>query len=96
MWDRIVMRRAMDNILPQKIQWRTSKAGLGMNFRKNMLQFDENTLEDLIYKNSDLIAEYVDVKHLKETLKQYMEGNKLVEPLDLWLSVILIIWIKNN
>ena len=90
------MRRAMNNILPIKIQWRTSKAGLGMNFRKNMLKYDEKTLEDLISKNSDLITEYVDVKHLKDTLKQYIMGNNLIEPLDLWLVVILIMWIKNN
>ena len=31
-WDRIILRRAMDNILPPKIQWRILKSKLGANF----------------------------------------------------------------
>lgn len=92
-YDRIVMRRAMENILPSKIQYRSSKGALGINFKKNMLEYDIETLEKS-FQDIDLIGEYVNTKYLKEIFKKYKLGEEHVEPFDIWLSINLIIWLK--
>ncbi len=96
MWDRVVMRRAMGGILPPEIQWRTTKAGLGMNFRRNMLLYDEKELENVIYKDVENINDFVETDYLKEVYKQYKENTACVNPLPLWLTAVLSIWIKNK
>ena len=95
MWDRIVMRNAMENILPHKIQWRTSKTYLSENFRKNMMLYNKNILENSIIKNSEIISNYVNLEYLKDLYNKYMNSYN-VEEHDLWLATVLITWLKNK
>ena len=90
------MRRAMDGILPSKIQWRVGKTGMGMHFKRNMIMLDKKTLEDAIIKDSELINNYVNLDYLKRSYDLYKEDYKQGETTDLWLSTLLIIWLKNK
>jgi asparagine synthase (glutamine-hydrolysing) len=96
LWDRIIMRRAMENILPSEVQWRVKKTGVGMNFRRNMLLFDQKLLENSIFENGNLIGDYVNLKYLNNLYEKYSNEGKEVEPLNLWLSTVLIRWLMNK
>lgn len=96
MWDRIVMRRAMDGILPKEIQWHTTKTGIGIHFKTSMLKIDKNILEQAIYEDGHLVNKYVDLKKLKRGYKEYEKNVESSDAIDIWLSVVLIIWLKNR
>ncbi len=91
-WDRIVMRRAMEDILPPEIQWRIDKAGLGLNFRRNMLLYDEEILRKT--GEDDVLNEYIDLKNYKNFFKQYQNDFNDVDPLYLWLPSVLNEWLS--
>jgi len=94
-WDRIILRRAMDNILPKKIQWRKQKSKLGYNFDYNFLNFEKNTIEEMITDKYNILREFVDLQELKKCYERYKSD--LTENSDimmLWNSVTLYLWLK--
>jgi asparagine synthase (glutamine-hydrolysing) len=74
-WDRVIMRRAMENILPKEIQLRPTKTSLGLNFHKNLLSFEKPLFEDIIFNQNHLIKDYVDVDFLQEIYEEYSSHN---------------------
>lgn len=73
-WDRIIMRRAMNNILPREVQWRPRKANLSPNFNRKLLEYEQATLDDIITGNTDVISKYVNVSRLNENYEQYLSN----------------------
>lgn len=57
---RVVMRRAMNGILPPEIQWRGDKAYLSPNFNHVLLQFERDRIEDVIEGESPPLEMYAD------------------------------------
>lgn len=97
-WSKIVLRRAMDNIIPIKIQWRPTKVGMGHNFRRNLILYDNELIEDIIYKEIDLIKEYVDIDVLRDSYEIYKKsGDKNKRAIrNIWKSVTLGLWLKKQ
>ena len=97
-WDRIILRRAMDNILPPKIQWRILKSKLGANFRRNFMLFEKELIEKMIYQDYSLIEDYVDKEVLKKSYALYKEicpkKNKSV--MNIWKAITLGLWLKET
>lgn len=87
-WTRIVMRRGMEDILPPKIQWRTSKMDFISNFRQGLLVAEKQRLEQLLFEESAEIAKYVDLDVLKQ---KYLEGEDWQF---IWRSVSLGLWLN--
>ncbi|HOI41198.1 MAG TPA: lasso peptide isopeptide bond-forming cyclase, partial [Methanobacterium sp.] len=91
MWDRIVMRRAMENILPAEIQWRTTKGNLSLNFRRNMLFYDKETLDKIIFKDDEITRNFINQEYLIEIYNKYKDDFTSVDPLYMWLPIVLSI-----
>jgi asparagine synthase (glutamine-hydrolysing) len=70
-WTRVVMRRAMTNILPPKVQWRTSKGYLGSHFRRRLLEDEREALDEVIVNNPQFLEAYVDVSALRAAYHRY-------------------------
>jgi asparagine synthase (glutamine-hydrolysing) len=70
-WTRVVLRRAMQGILPEKVQWRLRKASLAPNFRRKLLEYDRAVLESVILNEPERIAEFVDVPALQAAYHRY-------------------------
>jgi asparagine synthase (glutamine-hydrolysing) len=70
-WTRVVLRRAMQGILPEKVQWRLRKASLAPNFRRKMLEYDRGVLESVILNEPEQIEEFVDVPALQAAYERY-------------------------
>ena len=93
-WTRVVMRRAMANILPDEVRWRVGKANLSPNFTRRLLDYDRGLLDDVIMNDPQVIGDYVDVSALRDVYHRYAsqpmsEGDALtvygVVTLALWL-----------
>ncbi len=95
-WDRIILRRAMDNILPPKIRCRRHKSRLGANFRRNLLLFERELIENVIYKHPYLIEDFVNIDGLKSSYYIYKDGKPGYKKasLQVWKALTLALWLE--
>lgn len=94
-YDRLILRRAMENIIPEGIRKRIIKTDLGPNFNKNMRKMEKNSMDDLILKNSSVIENYVDIPLLQEKYMEYVAGNTQHSH-EIWDILVLGLWLEKN
>lgn len=100
-WDRVIMRRAMKNILPKEIQWRKGKADLSMNFHKSLKQNEMDLMDDILFNKIDVLEKYVDIKKLQKIYNQYKsrDTRKSVyrdtrDSIYIWSSITIFWWLN--
>ena len=82
-WTRIVLRRAMEGILPVENQWRPGKADLSPHIDFKLQGQERQLLIQTLERVSPLIADYVDVNKLREICERYGHSS---QPEDLFMS----------
>jgi len=92
-WNRYIMRLAMENILPEEVQWRPGKANLNVSFKRNLMLFEKDTILEFVNDNYGKIEEYVNKNNLKKILEENLKG-KENNLFNLWLIILLNSWIK--
>jgi asparagine synthase (glutamine-hydrolysing) len=70
-WTRIVQRRAMQGILPEEVRWRFAKAELGPNLVRQLLNYETETLEEVILHNPGVVEPYVDLPALQSVYQRF-------------------------
>jgi asparagine synthase (glutamine-hydrolysing) len=93
-WTRYVMRRAMEGILPEMIQWRGGKANFSDNFQLTRFDADQALLEEVIVRDPGGLAEYVDVNALRGLYQRYLARRLNSDALAIWKAVTLALWLK--
>lgn len=91
-WPRSLQRRAMQGILPPKVQWRKSKADLSPNFCRNLLMLDRNTLERVLEKEAKAIDEFVNVMALSRLYQRYTCSPSNADAMKLFMAVTFAAW----
>jgi asparagine synthase (glutamine-hydrolysing) len=69
-WNRYIMRRAMQGLLPEKVQWRLSKSNLSPNIRRGLLE-NREILETLLPRDGKIIEQYIDNSVVQEALDRF-------------------------
>lgn len=95
-WSRLVMRRAMANILPVEVQWRGGKAGLGPVYNRGMLRFERKLMDEVVLGNGGGLQEYVDMAVLRQVYKRYLSGKNSKDLLLVWEAVNLAVWLHQS
>jgi asparagine synthase (glutamine-hydrolysing) len=99
-WTRIIMRRAMEGILPNEIQWRFTKANLIPNFVRNLRGYENDLLSDVIHnpQNLKIIEPFVNLTELNETYLRFNSHPSINETdaLLLYGVLVLALWLKKN
>jgi len=95
-WTRIVLRRALGNILPVEVQWRQNKSNLGPNFERGLLRYERERLEDVILKDSQIIEKYVDLNFLRDAYRRFESGQAGNDALTIWKAVSLSVWLQRT
>jgi len=95
-WTRYIFRRAMEGVLPRKIQWRLTKADFNMNFKRALLHYEKDMLERIIFSDFKMIEPYVNVPALQATyLRLVNRSSSAVNDAFLVYGVItLALWLK--
>lgn len=94
-FDRLILRRAMKNILPEEIRKRIIKTDLNPNFNRSLLKFEKKCIDNLIIENPSVLEKYVDVPFLQKEYAQYLSGN--TENInEIWNIVVLGLWLQKN
>lgn len=96
-WTRLVMRRAMADILPPEIQWRPGKTNMGPSFNFGLQKFGQKIMRDLIVQNPEMIVDYVDIKSVREAYRRFLDSDASVnDVLGIQRSVSLALWLQNQ
>jgi asparagine synthase (glutamine-hydrolysing) len=98
-WTRVIFRRAMEKVLPPKVQWRTDKGNLRLNVRRRLLE-ERETLDAVILHDPGVIERYVDVPALRAAYRRYLsQPVPSISEEDLFtifLSVNLALWLRQS
>jgi asparagine synthase (glutamine-hydrolysing) len=97
-YTRSILRRAMQGVLPPKIQWRTDKGNLSAGVCLKLLEFERATLDQLIMQDSATIQDYIDITTLREIYDRY-KTNPLAcqeEAFSLMLIASLSLWLQST
>jgi asparagine synthase (glutamine-hydrolysing) len=97
-FNRIVMRRAMANILPVEVQWRRGKADFSSNLAHGLLSFDQERLHKLINNDLGVFAEYANITFLQEIYQRFVSSISPTTGKDartIWIAVSLALWLQH-
>ena len=95
-WNRIVMRRAMANILPGEVQWRRGKTNFLPNLSHGLL-LGQKLLKEMIPNGLGEIEEYANLTVLKEIYQKFVSANSQKTPKDvfaIWIAISLGLWLR--
>jgi asparagine synthase (glutamine-hydrolysing) len=96
-WTRMVMRRAMKDILPQQVQWRVGKTNMHPGFKRGLLEFDQARLEQIILHNPEAIEKYVNITALQQAYQRYLSQEATAEEVNsIWRAVSLALWLEHT
>jgi asparagine synthase (glutamine-hydrolysing) len=106
-WDRYILRKAMEDFLPEEVCWRFIKQDFNPPLQRNLLLFEKILLEKIVNDEDKLIEKYVDLDILQSSYDNYKSqggGNGIpdsiigvVDSINLWLVSILYVWLlKSN
>ena len=97
-WTRAIFRRAMENVLPPKVQWRTDKGNMSVNIRRRLLE-ERETLDAVILHDPGAIEAYVDMPALRAAYRRYLSQPMPSTEEDLftiYLAVTLALWLRQS
>ncbi|MCG6136156.1 MAG: lasso peptide isopeptide bond-forming cyclase [Nostoc sp. LLA-1] len=95
-WGRVVMRRALAGILPEKIQWRGGKADMTPNFNDGLLNRNREILSEVMTHKLGNMEKYVDIDFLQAAYQRLLSTENQVQKGDtmaVWQAVILALWL---
>lgn len=95
-WDRVVMRRAMANILPGAVQWRRGKTDFSPNLTHGLLSLEKASLDRLIPHGLGKLTPYLNIKTLAETYQRFTSSKsqeKGMEVQEIWVAISLALWL---
>jgi asparagine synthase (glutamine-hydrolysing) len=101
-WGRIVLRRAMDGILPPEVQWRRDKTDFTPNFLHGLLDVDRECLDDVIWNDSTALQEFIDISAMQDVYRRFISRkhqNSVQETVDartILKAVSLSRWLHNQ
>jgi asparagine synthase (glutamine-hydrolysing) len=96
-WDRIVMRRAMEGILPSEIQWRVGKANFAPSLEQGLFNYERERFEYVIKKKPNLIRDFVDLSFITNAYDRF-SSNQVTENdvNNLHRTVFLGMWLEKT
>lgn len=90
-WTRLIMRKAMEGILPKKIQWRKTKLDFSVHIKNGLQQHHLKELDDIL-ENNKMLENYLDTNLLKQEFPKLFKGKKFTEHRllqNIWKAVAL-------
>ena len=97
-WSRAILRRAMNGILPESVQWRGGKMDMTPNFLHGLLKLNRKLLDKLMLSNLESIETYVDLVKVRSAYERLVSGNQ-VNDRDIntvWTAVTLALWLSQT
>jgi asparagine synthase (glutamine-hydrolysing) len=91
----MVLRRAMQDILPVEVQWRGGKADFSASFGRGLLVADRELVEEVILNDPGVITAYVDVDALGAAYARCLSRPAFRDTMIIWKAVSLALWLRH-
>jgi asparagine synthase (glutamine-hydrolysing) len=95
-WTRVIMRRALKDVLPEEIRWRGGKANLSPSFNRGLLTLDRRVLDGVILHDPGFIAEYVDMAGVRQLYQRYLSSGDNNDGFTLWRIATIALWLRQT
>jgi asparagine synthase (glutamine-hydrolysing) len=95
-WTRMIMRRALINVLPEEIRWRGGKADLSPSFNHGLWTIDRGVLDDVLLRNPGCITEYVDIADVRQIYQRYLSDKDGNDGFTLWQIATIALWLRQT
>jgi asparagine synthase (glutamine-hydrolysing) len=86
---RLVVRRALDGVLPAKVQWRGDKSNVSHNLRRSLCLYDRPLIEQVTADDVGGISRYVDMDKLSGYARRLFAEDPKCDVLAIWRAVSL-------
>ncbi len=95
-WPRLVLRRAMEGILPAEVQWRRDKLDFVPHIVRGMLAHHRDLIEEVLIRDMDGVGAYADLPAVAEAYGRIVENSVRAAGSDVqavWRTVALSLWL---
>ena len=96
-WSRLILRRAMQGILPDMVQWRRDKLDFAPHLIRGMLAHHGDLLEQILIADSDGIGSFVNLGAVTAAYRRILEREVVADGNDVqivWRTVVLAFWLR--
>jgi asparagine synthase (glutamine-hydrolysing) len=94
-WNRMIMRRALKDILPREVLWRGGKTDMTQGFNDGVLTYDSKRLTDAVMQESKILEGYVNLEKVRDALTEVMKPDGSREHLrEVCKYVSLVLWLE--
>jgi asparagine synthase (glutamine-hydrolysing) len=99
-WDRFVMRKAMEGVLPSAVQWREGKGDLSLALDDTLIAHERPLLKRLTEDNLGDIDRFVSTDFLRDAVTSYLAGKtgsgSEGKGLFVWRALSLALWLRDK
>lgn len=95
-WPRSLLRRAMQGVLPPKVQWRRNKGDLRANFHRGLLNSGMEPVRRMLSEDGGAMRELIDVPALAKAYERYQANPSDADGLPLFSVITLFSWLSNR
>jgi asparagine synthase (glutamine-hydrolysing) len=97
-WSRMIMRRAMEGVLPTQIQWRGGKASMEENFKQGLIGQDKAIVEGALFGNSNNAQYFLDLEFLQQAFQalQSEPNSPQAAMMAVWKGTALSLWLQHQ
>jgi len=95
-WSRLILRRAMEGILPKPVQWRGGKTDMAPNFIHGLLKHNRDLIDEVVRQHSEDVTEYIDLNLVRQC-RDLVFRSAIVQESNivyLWQYVSLALWCR--
>jgi asparagine synthase (glutamine-hydrolysing) len=94
-WTRLVLRRAMEGVLPADVQWRGGKSDLGPNFVRRLTS-GRDRIEAVVSRSDKTVDAYIDRRLWREAYSRCREGAGSADAVAVWRGFVFTQWLQSG
>jgi len=95
--DRVIFRRAMHDVVPEKIRWRVGKTDFTPSLFHGLLSFDQSRIAYSVRNPTESVMRYISPENFKALFAELTAGDGLATGSELqqfWRGFALIRWFE--
>ncbi len=89
----MIVRRALEDLLPPAVCWRSGKGNLSFNIARRLLDFERERLDDIILGPQNVLGNYCDTTRLRNRYSLYLKDPNRFRVQEIWAPVNLALWL---
>jgi asparagine synthase (glutamine-hydrolysing) len=95
-WTRLVLRKAMEGLLPERIERRPGKTDFRPSVDHAILQSDRLVFDRMMEMSSRAVKYYVDVEAMGKSYHDFLHNPLRNDPTCLWFAISLGLWLDKS